>query len=250
MTQPTTSLALLLTLAAGCTASKVDIGDGTAPPPGVLGASLTDYAGTWDGYAEAFTWNDGSDRIRITLDANGAGTIRLGNAPDLAPPDPDRAYPASRGNLHPMDVLPLLIAGYGYPVLDAQVDSRRIRFNTTPHVMFEQWCSMQAVYPWFSEFACVPGLSIGQADRNSAPVCRGNVSDDPLDPRNQVVLDCGHASTCMGSCSCDATHCFARDQGSARIDAALGDGGESLEGTLVIDRFSVVERITVRMTRM
>ena len=111
MTQPTAALALVLTLAAGCTAStKVDIGEGTAPPPGLLGASLIDYAGTWDGYAEAFTWNDGSDRIRIMLDANGVGTIRLGNAPDFPPPDPDRAYPAIRENVHPMADLPLLIA--------------------------------------------------------------------------------------------------------------------------------------------
>jgi hypothetical protein len=146
--------------------------------------------------------------------------------------------------------LPLLIAGYGYPVLAAQVESRRIRFHTAPQVMFEEWCSKQKVYPWFSEFACVPGFSVGQADPSSPPVCHGYGSDDPDDPRNQVVLDCGHASTCMSSCTCDATHCFGRDKGGARIDAALGDGGESLEGTLVIDTFSDVERITVRMTRM
>jgi hypothetical protein len=60
----------------GCSSShKVDIGEGHEPTA-VSGESLSDYAGVWDGYAEAFTWDDGTDHIRITLDSAGTGTLQ------------------------------------------------------------------------------------------------------------------------------------------------------------------------------
>lgn len=53
---------------------------------------MSDYAGVWDGYAEAFTRNDGTDRIRITLDSQGMGTLNDGD-----PSDADTAKPVDCG---------------------------------------------------------------------------------------------------------------------------------------------------------
>jgi hypothetical protein len=87
------SLAVLLSLAIGCSGShKVDVGEGHEPTA-VTGESLMDYAGVWDGYAEAFTWNDSTDHVRITLDETGKGTFEVGEADPLPPPDPDHGYP-------------------------------------------------------------------------------------------------------------------------------------------------------------
>ena len=47
----------------------VDIGND------VTGERLEDYVASWDGYAEAFDFGDGSDRVRIELDANGEGSL-------------------------------------------------------------------------------------------------------------------------------------------------------------------------------
>src|SRR5450432_936374 len=60
----------------------------------VIGSQLSDYAASWDGYAEAYTFMpDGSDRVRLTIDANGQGTLEVGNAALLPPPtDPNVGY--------------------------------------------------------------------------------------------------------------------------------------------------------------
>src|SRR5262245_13244546 len=119
----------------GCASSssgRVDIGDGHGPAM-ALGASLTDYAGVWDGYAEAFMWNDGTDRVRITLDAAGAGTLEVGSSPALPAPDPAHGYPPGENDLYTNVTqanVPVLIAGFGYPVRGARVESNRIRLST------------------------------------------------------------------------------------------------------------------------
>jgi hypothetical protein len=58
----------------GCNSAKpVDVGDTE-----VLGEQLSDYAGSWEGYIEAATWSDGSDAVRIKLDAQGGGVFEIG----------------------------------------------------------------------------------------------------------------------------------------------------------------------------
>ena len=72
--------------------------DGNPVDLGHREAQLSDYAATWDGYAEAYTFREGSsDRVRITLDATGVGTLEVGDAPlDPVPTDPEVGLPASR----------------------------------------------------------------------------------------------------------------------------------------------------------
>ena len=90
-----TWLALLLGSAAslGCSSSdKINIGNSQP-----TGSALADYAASWDGYAEAYTFTpDGSDRVRSTVAASGQGHLEVGNAALLSPPtDPNVGYPPS-----------------------------------------------------------------------------------------------------------------------------------------------------------
>ena len=76
------------------TAGAVNIGNTTA-----VGSQLSDYAATWDGYAEATTFSDGSDHVRLTIDASGQGSLVVGDsAPLPAPTDPTVGYPPGAGN--------------------------------------------------------------------------------------------------------------------------------------------------------
>jgi hypothetical protein len=248
------SVAVAICLASACTAAApVDIGEGREPPPGLLGASLSDYAGHWDGYAEAYNWNDGSDRVRITLDANGAGTLRVGDLADLPPPNPARAYPPGSDTQYSMgSTAPPLAPGFSYSVRAALVDSQRIRFSTATSEPYREWCAMQPIYrdlesgPEPARYSCVTGFSWGVPDPNAPPVCTAFNGTDPTNPANAKLVDCGQGETCASHCLCNETTCIAWGDLDVRMDAAFREQGESLEGTLLINE----ARIIVRMTRM
>ena len=71
--------------------------DGNPVDLGHREAQLADYAASWNGYAEAYTFPEGSsDRVRITLDATGVGTIEVGDAP--LDPSTDRSRGRSAGH--------------------------------------------------------------------------------------------------------------------------------------------------------
>ena len=205
------SLALML-IAAGCAGShKVDIGEGHEPTA-VSGESLSDYAGVWDGYAEAFTWNDGTDHVRITLDSQGMGTLEIGEADPLPPPDPEHGYPPGDNNPNAklaIANIPLIISGFGYPVHGARVESKRIRFTTATRTLYKDWCEMQTSYldvgAWPTHYACVTGL--GWSGPEDAPMCTAYNGRDSSNPDNAEPVDCGQASTCIAFCECTETSC-------------------------------------------
>src|SRR4051812_34615530 len=65
---------------------------------GRIGERLEDYAAHWEGYAEANSFADGSDKVRITLDASGDGTLEIGDSAPMPPAtDPSVGYPPSSG---------------------------------------------------------------------------------------------------------------------------------------------------------
>ena len=123
---------LLAAAVFGCSSkSDVDIGDDRSAS---LGASQSDYAGTWEGYAEAYTFLDDTDRVRLTLDSTGNGTLELGNdRPGLPAPDPDSAPPGWQlmGN---SSVDPGLLIGYPFTVTGATIESTRIKLTSQGEV--------------------------------------------------------------------------------------------------------------------
>jgi hypothetical protein len=226
---PVSMLAIAL-VACGADA-RVDLGHNDQP--GVVGASLTDYAGSWEGYAEAFKWSDDSDMVRLRLDESGIGAIEVG---DVAAP----ALVIGGGG--PMEftkpVYGMLMPGFDYSVADAAVTSRRIRLSTSSQQPYSRWCSafepvadpMSAV-----RFSCL--LSVGWSFKDGDG-CR-------LNDAQRTPFDCAKAD-CDKYCMCDVDRCYAMTTpGDVQIDAALANEGEELAGTLLMGS----ERVFVRMQR-
>ncbi len=244
----------------------VNIGNTSA-----IGSQLSDYAATWDGYAEAYTFTpDGSDRVRLTIAANGQGTFQVGNAALLpAPTDPNVGYPA--GQPDPKEgPNEGLSGGVLYPVYAAQVQENRIQAGLKPNDYYGAWCALQTPYyvldgyvgtgdggmvPNFV-YSCMPGAGGGTSEVGGVQQCTvqsqsidGSFSDQPV--------DCGKFALCLHNvCACTASSCAASSPvvpaGTlpsgypVELDAALDSTGKTLTGTLAL---STDLRVTVVLTK-
>jgi hypothetical protein len=225
---------------------KVDLGnDGK---PGSTAQGLAAYEGTWDGYAEAYHFDQGSDRVRVTLDSAGNGTIRLGDAPEFAPfSNPAIGYPEglayndpdvkfSRSQVH---------EGFAYPVLDAKVESGRLHFAFWDTDIVKAWCEAQTSYPDLGYVPPAVGYVCNPAGDNSY-----SWNDGVCYVHDTEAADCGFVKTCF-DCSCDAEGCssFRVEGRELGLDGVLANDGDTLVGTLVVQGVSAPARITVRLTR-
>lgn len=229
--------AILLTLSTVFTAcggqAELDVGD----EPQELGLELSDYSAVWDGYAEAFTFaGDGTDRVRLTLDENGNGTIRFGEEA-LIPlaTDPDELYPplwSSTENFYDN-----VQTGFEYPLVGAVVTSSRLQFRFDTSMVQESWCALRDPDP-------VPGSQCGDAKGFRTDPTTGNRECYYNTPEGEVPYDCIVETHCT-FCECDEVTCRAKhDWQAGPFDAALSNDGDSLEGTLIIGT-----RVTIRLTR-
>src|SRR6185369_16576824 len=150
----------------GCsTDGPVDIGSRQ-----MIGSQLTDYAATWDGYAEAFNfWPDGSDRVRLVVDGSGHGTLEIGDAAPIPPAtDPNVGYPpGGYSTFSPVNVgaqgrLAPLVEGFRYPLHGVAVDADRIHLGVDPADLYTGWCPLQTSYPADAAqgfYSCLPIVS-------------------------------------------------------------------------------------------
>ena len=155
----------------------------------VLGASLADYAGKWDGHAEAYEFNDGSDRIRLSIDEDGDGRARGRRFAGVAGARSGRRLSAgcsrtSHKGLHRQWRCEGFYPGFEYPIDGANVESKRIRFKATdarglPRVVRiadadpERRCDSEG-------YSCAPGgLRHGMATRTAT--CTTGDGDTPID---------------------------------------------------------------------
>jgi hypothetical protein len=241
----------------GCsgTGGNVNIGD-TSP----VGAKLSDYAASWDGYAQAYGfWPNGSDRVRLTIDAQGHGNLRVGSGDLLAAPtDPDEFTPA---NIAALPQWSDLVEGGLYPTHAAEVQAGRIQFGINPWDLEAAWCALQTPYPLPSggvaiadggqvqehyDYSCLPSF----ASATSGPDCSYTDADKQTHP-----VSCAKLWLCQETfaCACTATGCAGRDLSYAtaanqypdEFDAALDASGRTLTATLNLDG----NRITVVMQR-
>jgi hypothetical protein len=233
-------------------------GGGSTGNGGTTGYSLVDYVARWDGYAEAFTFRDGSDRVRLVLNANGEGTLQVGDAPlASAATDPTLGPPGVWDVPHSY-AYAYLNPGFLYPVYQPNVEAKRIRLGADYHDAWRDWCAMQT--PVYSEqlgdYSCAPDLTIG----DDTGCFYTDAATGAL-----VQIDCLRAAFCetvspctCGTrptpmlCACTANGCEAPRTTATgayfvKIDAALEDDGASLVGTLAID--DVEQRYTIRLTR-
>jgi hypothetical protein len=253
------SLLALVSGIAACSGSddKVDIGDRNVAE---IGSKLTDYAGAWDGYAEAYEFPSGSDRVRITLDGNGNGSVEFGDVPPLVmSTDPQIGFPpidwetellSISGLAQDAGAMPFR-EGFEYTVADSTLEERRFRFGVEMGEIIAPWCAMQTSYAQQgSGYLCAP------EPRAYHPTC--TVSEVQNGNPTQVAADCDWAAHCrFEHCACDASGCSANPElGAAKFDSTLENGGSDLVGTLSFPTVlpdgslrAVTTRLTVRLTR-
>lgn len=217
----------------GCVSTEpVDLGH---DKPEALGAALSDYEGSWDGYAEAFVFDDGTDRVHLELGPDGTGILQVGNAEPLAAPDADHGYPPSAENIY--DGVPeseALISGFDYPVTDGSVSANRLRMRSNSRELYREWCELQTPHlvtnaaPTY--WACLPtaGYSTSQ-DENGDTVC--TVGDN-----DEIEIDCSKP-LCLSTCTCTEDSCGlggVQAESNVVIDAALEGDGDTFTGTLAL----------------
>jgi len=239
------TLAALLACTA-CGGGPVDLGENK---PAKTGEKLGDYAASWDGYVEAYLFESGTDRVRLTLDENGNGYVLLGDVPELPPAtDPEVGYPPQA--VDPLDVQSApsgFVEGFRYPAHAARAQERRLQLGLFQPDLFADWCAMQTPLLDTNDtdepsYSCVAnvGFSFG------ANGCALSFDTGP------VPVDCGKLMLCLNVCQCTAESCNtwppadANDLSSYSLfDGALDDGGSSLVGSLRLED----DLVTVRLTR-
>jgi hypothetical protein len=252
--------------------------NGPATTQTTTGSKLSDYAASWDGYAEAYTFMpSGSDRVRLTIDGNGQGTLRFGDGALFPPPtDPNVGYPPPTvvvdaganfdvyGAYTPSE-------GFVYPIYATQIQINRIQLGVNTDDLYAAWCALQTPVLWswgqvsqpeggvadvggedggsvVRSYNCLPNLG---TSGGCATGCCLVTADG-----QSGAVDCAKLSLCSfpsSVCTCTATSCagekIATDtppvQYPIALDAALDSTGADLTGTLVLSQ----NRITVHMQK-
>jgi hypothetical protein len=220
-------MATLFVAAAACS-------DGGTVDIGHSGEALSDYAASWVGYTEAYMVDPSSDRIALTLDATGHGTLVLGDDPEPPALSADPDVGPTKG-VNPLNLT--LVAGVRYPVYDARVEASRLRISVNLRERYREWCAAQtSVANDGGNYLCV---------LNGAATCDGSTCT-VADPQTGQTITYEYEKfllcTFYPACTCDAQGCTIGAPTLA-LDAALEGGGDKLTGTLAIGG------ATVQMTR-
>ena len=228
------------------------------------GNQISDYVATWDGYAEAYQFEDGSDRIRLRIGADGHGSIQVGDMALLAHPVDPAAAPWNwlSGNA----LVTRLKPGFLYPLYDPRVETARLRLGASFRDLYGEWCATQTPYrrevsdP--AEYYCVPngeGNIVASADGTTCTTTDGLGQPMSIDcmtvvactfppPCDHLTGGCGDSAGLL--CPCDASSCsipaVVPGQYPVQIDAALEADGSRLSGTFLA---SDGTRFTIRLTR-
>jgi len=221
------------------------------------GNQISDYAATWDGYAEAFQFEDGTDRVRVTISLDGHGTVQVGDWPLTPPPtDPSVGYPAAPWKWNTVwgRVGEELKPGFRFEISQTRVDTARLRFGVDYHDMYREWCAMQSSHPmapagetstclpdWYNTVPSDDGTSCAVTDGLGQPVSG---------------VDCVQVLVCQipnptWLCPCDAGGCAVPSPANGiapiQIDGALEMDGRQFVGTLANNDTGT--RYTIRLTR-
>jgi hypothetical protein len=245
---------------AACSADAVDLGDGRL---GIDRNALESYAAVWEGYVEAYEFGSGSDRIRLVLDEQGNGSFTFGDGEPLPPPsDPDDAFPFARfidaeiGGVN----LPTPVEGPPYAVASAVVEDERLRASSSTNHIYDSACAIQTPVPVNherdAEFEAVleGGWGAYYPQGNAPYACvtelgyHFNPDGECFMGTSLTPITCSRAELCNLHCDCSESACVSRPSERAlRLDAALNDAGDRLEGTLL--GLDGEDRVTVRLTR-
>lgn len=264
--------AVLIAATFGCAGGKpVDIGENN---PAKTGERLSDYAASWDGFVEAYNFASGSDRVRVTLDESGNGTLELGEDVDYGTPQAGVAY-APPATLSPGPPVRTLREGYPYTVLAASVEASRLELAVDGFELYGDWCALQTpsleVPPPMPPMQLHAGGVPAPMDPPGTYVCNdGTLAGDDVrsvksgsscalhdaDGNEIGDADCTQAVYCAytgAPCTCTETECSVTEETENfedRLDGALDDEN-TFTGTLVFadDSTTGNTRVTVHLVR-
>jgi hypothetical protein len=247
------SFASIAVVSVACSSNggqPVDIGNRNT---GVIGEKLSDFSGHWDGYAEAYEFEPGSDRVRVTLDANGDGTVRFGDAdPPPIPSDITVRYPPETGWYPKGQSISQYYeqsqAGFEYPIHSLSLTEKRLRFELQPADMVDPWCNQEPSLPApnvAGGFRCFGenGVTTDPATGACTFVFPTTGETIPVDCSNNAVNNCSML------CDCDVSGCTAHPIEVSHFDGALESEGTEFVGTLAFPGGSGENRLIVRLTR-
>ena len=233
---PLIYLGALTTLQIGCAASDpANIGDVAS-----LGSELSHFAGSWEGSAQGYTFEDGSDRVVVHLASDGSGTIAFGDSEPLAEPSLGAPYLPNWGSptvgWTPGPFTPLAHYFYTHPypgfayTLSATFDSARLLLEVHPSDLMQPWCALFEPLTLTLDDAtlheCVNHLNGFGALGDGQ--CYVGVPDSD----EQLELPC-EPLACRSICECDEASCDAVGQGATFLfDLSMSETGDQLVGTL------------------
>lgn len=241
------SATMMAAVLSGCSNTPVDIGEKDTQGEQTGTSALV---GTWDGYVEAYTFEDGSDRVRLTVDSQGKGTIRFGNRELIPPPtDPKANYPAfTTNNYWILENPHRLWSGYEYALQNNLIDAERIRFDIGELQPFESYCALQTPVKVSSDVSSSDYACIGEsiAWDGKCYVCPPD-SGCSYDLTPDMEVPCEQQNACAGVrfCTCYASRCTAAASQGLPVDATLDDTHRNLTGTLIYDS----QRLTIHLKR-
>ena len=181
-----------------------------------------------------------SDRVRVTIAADGHGTLRLGDDALYPPPtDPNVGYPPGIQLGASSLGLPMIpVEEFLYPLHAARVETNRIQLGIDPADLWAAWCALQTPVPETPDalsYNCEPNLPFGEMAGSCALMEPDGTS---------VPVDCGKLALCRMAeeCTCTASACAAGtvpngtppDQYPDELDGALDATGSTLTGTLML----------------
>jgi len=250
----------LLAIALGCSdEGSVNIGNSEK-----LGGQLSDYAAIWSGHAQAYVFSDGTDHVHLTIESDGQGTLRVGDAAGPPPPtDAHVGYPPASALGTVTSPFPG-ITGFPYPLHATRVESDRIQVGVDANDLYSAWCALQTPVaarnlldqrpaaqrdPANGGYYCGPALTsdVVKLEKPTADAtdCLLHEEDGTTE-----TVNCEWFTLCaLGPvCACSATGCVAAtqpegaplNQYSFEIDGELNATGSTLTGTLSAGRGATV----------
>jgi hypothetical protein len=216
--------------------SKIDIGDDE--PVETLGSKLSDYSGTWTGYAEAYKFTDGTDKVQVVLDGTGSGSIKFGSVAWPAP-DPKGPVPGPEDGGDEGFRSDRVEAGFPFTVQAADITDNRIRFSIKNMEAYKDYCAVHRASPLpAGSYTCATPL-VGTPVAGPSDCSVGGMGPD-AHAVECATISCGEVCTCT-SAACSVAWEYSNVQPS--VDAALTEDGRGMVGTFAFGD----TRITVRL---
>lgn len=247
------SLLAAVALVGGCSQGKASIGD---EQDAQVKSGLDAFVGNWDGYLAAYTFADNSDRVRISISKEGAGTVRFGDQEIFAQPtNQTDTYPPTfpaLGGLPYGPALPSTWPGFLFDLVEIRAEATRLKATATSTQPFDTWCRLQT--PYFIDtgiYACTPcdysldlGVAVAISCKSYASCSGGRIPDPdfatvPITCEQEALCAHGYFDNNTGFknngsiCACDASGCkLAATSPDIMLDATLIENQRTFTGSL------------------